>query len=128
MYRSLRRDINATSLGRCLADLGIAGWDLHNAANDAVYTLQIMVIIAVKALADKQETREKEKESTKKKIQETMQLAANQVLEEKNGWSSGGDDSDGGRPEPPFGGGNRSARRSRPNHRAAGAADKLRWW
>jgi hypothetical protein len=61
-----------------------------------------MIAIAVKTLVEKQELREREKESIEKKIQEAMQLAADNVLEEKKGWSSGGEDSDGGAPEPPF--------------------------
>lgn len=107
MYRAFRRDVNSTGLGKCLADLDIAGWNLHNAANDAVYTLQVMIAVAVKTLVEKAELRKKEKESIEKKIQEAMKLAADNVIEEKNGWSSGGEDSDGGAPEPLFHGKNK---------------------
>lgn len=68
-----------------------------------MYTLQATIAIAVKAVVEKQELREREKEVIEKKIQEAMQAAADNVLEYKKGWSSGGDDSDGGMPVTPFG-------------------------
>ena len=68
-----------------------------------MYTLQAMVAIAVKALVEKQEIREKEREVIEKKIQEAMEAAAEIVRENKEGWSSGGEDSDGGVPGPPLG-------------------------
>ncbi|OBU01039.2 hypothetical protein VE01_00919 [Pseudogymnoascus verrucosus] len=103
MYRAFRREPNNSGLGKVLADLDIAGWDLHNAGNDAVYTLQAMVAIAVKALVEKQDIREREKEVMEQKIKEAMEAAAEVVRENKEGWSSGGEDSDGGIPGPPLG-------------------------
>lgn len=100
MYRSFRREPHNSGLGKILADLDIAGWDLHNAGNDAVYTLQAMIAIAITALVDKQAIREREKEVIEKKIQEAMEAAAENIREDKKGWSSGGDDSDGGIPGP----------------------------
>lgn len=58
MWRYLTRDSNPRSLGVILAELGITGWNLHNAGNDAVYTLQAMIGIAIKAIVDKQKGRE----------------------------------------------------------------------
>lgn len=52
LYRFLRRENSSRFLGGVLADLGIAGWNLHNAGNDAVYTLQSMVVIAVRAIKE----------------------------------------------------------------------------
>ncbi|OAF58126.2 hypothetical protein VC83_05374 [Pseudogymnoascus destructans] len=103
MYRAFRQEPNNSGLGKVLADLDIAGWDLHNAGNDAVYTLQAMVAIAVKSLVEKQGFREREKEVIEKKIKEAMEAAAEVVRENKEGWSSGGEDSDGGVPGPPLG-------------------------
>jgi hypothetical protein len=103
MYRAFRREPNNSGLGKVLSDLDIAGWDLHNAGNDAVYTLQAMLAIAVKALVEKQGIREREKEIIEKKIKEAMEAAAENVRENKEGWSSGGEDSDGGAPGPPLG-------------------------
>ncbi|KAL5354621.1 hypothetical protein ACLOAV_000710 [Pseudogymnoascus australis] len=96
MYRAFRREPNNSGLGKVLADLDIAGWDLHNAGNDAVYTLQAMVAIAVKSLVEKQGIREREKQVIERKIQEAMEAAAEVVRENKEGWSSAGEDSDGG--------------------------------
>ncbi|OBT84916.1 hypothetical protein VE02_06573, partial [Pseudogymnoascus sp. 03VT05] len=86
MYRAFRREPNNSGLGKVLADLDIAGWDLHNAGNDAVYTLQAMVAIAVKSLVEKQGIREREKEVIEKKIREAMEAAAEVVRENKEGW------------------------------------------
>lgn len=58
MWRYLTRDPNPRNLGSILADLGITGWNLHNAGNDAAYTLQAMVGIAIKAITDKTKSRE----------------------------------------------------------------------
>ncbi|KAK1824948.1 hypothetical protein LTR12_000743, partial [Friedmanniomyces endolithicus] len=49
MFKSYTRDNNATSLGKVLYHFDIDGWNLHNAGNDAVYTMQAMLAIAVKA-------------------------------------------------------------------------------
>lgn len=49
IFRVLKRNTQASSLAKVLIDLGIAGWHLHNAGNDARYTLEAMVGIALKA-------------------------------------------------------------------------------
>jgi hypothetical protein len=48
MYRVWRRELNPTSLGRILYDFDIAGYKLHNAGNDVVYTVQAMLGICVR--------------------------------------------------------------------------------
>lgn len=48
MYRVWRRDQQSTKLGNILCDFDIVGWKLHNAGNDAVYTLQAMLGICVR--------------------------------------------------------------------------------
>ena len=53
MYRALEREPHPRNLGSILANLGIAGWYLHNAGNDAVYTLQAMIGIAIKAKVER---------------------------------------------------------------------------
>ncbi|KAI9740754.1 MAG: hypothetical protein M1818_004719 [Claussenomyces sp. TS43310] len=50
MYRALRKESQSRNLASILADLNIPGWYLHNAGNDAVYTLQAMLGIALKDL------------------------------------------------------------------------------
>jgi hypothetical protein len=48
MYKVWNRDQQTTSLGKILAKFDIIGWKLHNAGNDAVYTVQAMLGICVK--------------------------------------------------------------------------------
>lgn len=48
MYQVWHRDQQPTKLGNILADFDIIGWRLHNAGNDAVYTLQAMLGICVR--------------------------------------------------------------------------------
>lgn len=64
MYRAFKREPNPRNLGSILANLDISGWYLHNAGNDAVYTLQAMIGIALRAILERpdEEFREKETE------------------------------------------------------------------
>lgn len=54
MWRYVKRDVNPRNLGTILAELDLIGWNLHNAGNDATYTLQAMVKIAVRDLKERQ--------------------------------------------------------------------------
>lgn len=47
MFRVWRREQDPTNLGRILGTFDIVGWGLHNAGNDAVYTVQAMLAICV---------------------------------------------------------------------------------
>jgi hypothetical protein len=49
LYRVLKRDMQGSSLGKILLDLGLTGWNLHNAGNDARYTMEAMIGIALKS-------------------------------------------------------------------------------
>jgi hypothetical protein len=49
LYRVLKRDMQGSSLGKVLLDLGLTGWNLHNAGNDARYTMEAMIGIALKS-------------------------------------------------------------------------------
>ncbi|RKF75378.1 putative qde-2-interacting protein [Golovinomyces cichoracearum] len=91
MFRVLKRDMNTRSLGSILADVGIIGWNLHNAGNDAVYTLQAVIAIAIKHL----EERQRQKETNINSDCLTKGAESTQITE---GWSSTGNDSDGGLP------------------------------
>lgn len=55
MYRAFRDEENPRNLGSILADLDISASYLHNAGNDAVYTLQAMIGIAITAVEERQE-------------------------------------------------------------------------
>ncbi|KAL1964111.1 hypothetical protein VTN77DRAFT_7529 [Rasamsonia byssochlamydoides] len=47
LFQVLKRDTCRRSLGVVLADLQLVGWNLHNAGNDARYTLEAMIRIAL---------------------------------------------------------------------------------
>jgi hypothetical protein len=63
MYRAFKREQHPRNLGSVLANLDISGWYLHNAGNDAVYTLQAMIGIAIRALLDQPDKESRRKES-----------------------------------------------------------------
>jgi hypothetical protein len=47
IYQAWRRDSQPTSLGRILVDFDIIGWKLHNAGNDAMYTVRAWAMRAI---------------------------------------------------------------------------------
>jgi DNA polymerase III alpha subunit (gram-positive type) len=59
MYRAFRQEPNPRNLGSILADLDLSAWYLHNAGNDAVYTLHVMIGIAIQAMIERQEEKAK---------------------------------------------------------------------
>ncbi|KAG9240102.1 hypothetical protein BJ878DRAFT_320174 [Calycina marina] len=98
MWRVLKRETNPRNLGQVLTELDITGWNLHNAGNDAAYTLQAMIRIAIKHLVDKQiakQIRDKEIRERNAKSAKTVKI---KEWEKEEGWSSGGENSDGGAP------------------------------
>lgn len=70
MWRYLKREANPRNLGSILAELGITGWNLHNAGNDAVYTLQAMVAIAIKHIEEKNKDKDVKEQEKKARISE----------------------------------------------------------
>ena len=49
LHRALLRDGQTQSLGKMMAGLGRTAWHLHNAGNDARYTLEALVALLIKA-------------------------------------------------------------------------------
>ncbi|KAI4256477.1 MAG: hypothetical protein LQ352_002083 [Teloschistes flavicans] len=49
LYRAWKHEQNPTNLGAILLELELVGWNLHNAGNDAAYTLQALLGIAISA-------------------------------------------------------------------------------
>lgn len=49
LFSVLKRDTSPRSLAHVLLDLGITGWYLHNAGNDARYTMEAMIRIALRS-------------------------------------------------------------------------------
>ncbi|CCX10401.1 hypothetical protein FPQ18DRAFT_304770 [Pyronema domesticum] len=62
MYKAIKDELNPRGLGTVLSEFGIAGWNLHNAGNDAAYTLAAMIHMADHGMpppkTDKNETDE----------------------------------------------------------------------
>lgn len=101
LYRSLQRDPQPKSLGTVLYELGMAGWHLHNAGNDAVYTLQATLAIAVREAARRgsREVGREREEAGRERLSGAVQEAIARVCAEREGWSSAEEGEDGGVPE-----------------------------
>ncbi|CAD6442831.1 d7b7b35d-8a93-49ab-8a4f-0ef94b5017f3 [Sclerotinia trifoliorum] len=92
MWRALHREQNPTKLSNILEEIGVAAWNLHNAGNDAVYTLQAMLGIACKHLVDRKIERKEKDKLKKNRISEAVKEAAEMAYEREEGWSSDGSD------------------------------------
>ncbi|KAK0748659.1 hypothetical protein B0T21DRAFT_279486 [Apiosordaria backusii] len=90
LYQYVIRSPNQPSLDTVCEYLGIQTRNLHNAGNDAVYTLQAMVGLAVK---QRQESLRRARGKGAQAPQHHIPVAE---MAEKEGWTSGGEDSDGG--------------------------------
>jgi hypothetical protein len=99
MYQAFTRDHSPRGLGSIMADFDFSAWHLHNAGNDAVYTMWAMLAIGVQAAAerDTEEARIKNEEREKAKMQKAVETAKERVKEESEGWDV---DDDGGAPLP----------------------------
>jgi hypothetical protein len=71
LYRAHKKEANPRSVGGILSEFGLTGWNLHNAGNDAVYTMWIMLATIVAEA----EAREKEKESSEDEETKKVQIS-----------------------------------------------------
>ncbi|KAF2758049.1 hypothetical protein EJ05DRAFT_531830 [Pseudovirgaria hyperparasitica] len=99
VYKTWKRETQSTSLGSILYNFGIVGWNLHNAGNDAHYTMEALVAMAVReATLHGTKALEQQRDLEKAtKILEATTLAAVEAEERLEGWSSAGEDGGGGR-------------------------------
>jgi hypothetical protein len=102
MYKVWHRDQQPTNLGKILANFNIIGWKLHNAGNDAVYTVQAMLAICVKEATmrsspDLEELRNKEKNA---RLKAALDEAKQKDEAHAEGWSDHKINGDGGEPVP----------------------------
>ncbi|KAJ4340925.1 hypothetical protein N0V95_007379 [Ascochyta clinopodiicola] len=102
LYRVWRREQNPTSLGRILYDFDIAGYKLHNAGNDAVFTVQAMLGICVReaAIRGSSEFDNMWDEEKSARLAEALEEAQKKARDEAEGWSDYELDGDGGAPVP----------------------------
>ncbi|GAB7339866.1 hypothetical protein MBLNU457_6399t1 [Dothideomycetes sp. NU457] len=88
LHRCLTQEVNPRSLGNVLADLDIAGWNLHNAGNDAFFTLEAMLAICVKDAQNwgNNEITEYQKKIVEERVAAAKRLAEERTREEHEGW------------------------------------------
>ena len=70
MWQYLKRDSNPRNLGSVLAECGLIGWNLHNAGNDATYTLQAMIAIVIKHIIEKKQRHDKKDQEMQARVAE----------------------------------------------------------
>ncbi|KAF2826313.1 hypothetical protein CC86DRAFT_27947 [Ophiobolus disseminans] len=102
IYQAWRRELQPTSLGRILLYFDIIGWKLHNAGNDAVYTVQVMLATCVREATirgspELNDMRAKDKATREAAAREN---AVQRAKEDADGWSDNEAAGDGGPPVP----------------------------
>jgi hypothetical protein len=97
IFQVARRDTRQSALFKILLGYGIAAPYLHNAGNDARYTLHGMIAIAVDHATNKKTASDWETERDKR-LAIAYKEAEERVQAEMEGWSSGDDESDGDGP------------------------------
>jgi hypothetical protein len=102
MYQVWRREHQATSLGKILYSFDIRAWALHNAGNDAAFTVQAMLAIAVReaTLRGSSELENMRNSEQSARLALAVEEAKQRIIEEGEGWSDNDADGDGGVPLP----------------------------
>ncbi|KAK5110068.1 hypothetical protein LTR62_006313 [Meristemomyces frigidus] len=97
MFKHYMHDVNPTSLGRVLGHFDIVGWNLHNGGNDAVYTMQAMLAICIKAAMERgdENSAVKRQELDKQRTKAVVDAAVERREDEMVGWTLAQDE-DGG--------------------------------
>jgi hypothetical protein len=100
LYRVWRQEPQITKLGNILYDFDIPGWNLHNAGNDAVYTVQAMLGVCVReATIRGSATLERQRqEQQEAKVAKYAEEAQEKAKDEAEGWSE--TEGNGGAPVP----------------------------
>ena len=102
LFRAHTHDPNARSLGNVMYHFDFAAWNLHNAGNDAVYTIEAMLAICVEAASERgsEQAQNKHEDIQQKREKELIDAAKERASEDAKGWSPNPGD-DGGVPVPP---------------------------
>ncbi|KAH7411613.1 hypothetical protein DE146DRAFT_602960 [Phaeosphaeria sp. MPI-PUGE-AT-0046c] len=102
MYQAWRRDSQPTSLGRIMNDFDVAAWKLHNAGNDAVYTVQAMLAICVReaTVRGSPELQSMRERDTVARIAAASDNAVQRAIEDADSWTASESPGDGGAPIP----------------------------
>ena len=91
LYKASNRDNRQYSLSALLLRYGIAARNLHNAGNDARFTLYVMVAIALDHFQNKKCAKDWEIEKLKR-VEVACELAKAKVCAELEGWSTSEDE------------------------------------
>lgn len=102
MWRAFSRESNPKKLGLILYSLEIEGWNLHNAGNDAVFTMQAMLGLCVKQATEQRGKTENERAlermtTLEARIEEAKKEVEERMREEEWSWHMA-DLDDGGYP------------------------------
>ncbi|KAL8796896.1 MAG: hypothetical protein Q9195_000979 [Heterodermia aff. obscurata] len=97
MFKALKHEQQSRSLGAVLLELEMVGWNLHNAGNDAAYTLQAMIGVAFAGRQDKQRY-QAIAETERARVESAAQDAEDRIVEENEEWDAADIDGDGGLP------------------------------
>nr|POE88143.1 putative nucleolar protein c2c4.08 [Quercus suber] len=103
MFRAYTHDPTARSLGSVLVSFDLTAWHLHNAGNDAVYTLWAMLAIAVESASHRNDASRTQTvaDMVKTRTEAAVAEAKDRVIKDAEGWELTGAESDGG-PAPPL--------------------------
>lgn len=93
MYRVFSQEPNPRNLGFILYVCEVEAWNMHNAGNDAVYTMQAMLGLCIKDAVENRGETEHSRE--RKKIEQAKKEAEDRVKEEAKEWALN-DSDDGG--------------------------------
>ena len=91
LYKASNRDNRQYSLSALLLRYGIAARNLHNAGNDARFTLCVMVAVAIDHFQNKKSAKDWEIEKFKR-MEAACEMAKAQVCAELEGWSTSEDE------------------------------------
>ena len=92
LFRVYTHEPSSRSLGHILGEFDLMGWHLHNAGNDAVYTLWAMMAICVKQAVARDEVAEKREQKLREREEAAIEQAKERVRDESEGWDSTGGD------------------------------------
>ena len=98
MFQAYTHDPNPTSLGRILASFDLVGWHLHNAGNDAVYTLWALLAMAIASAVERgsPEVSQRRTEEVARRESVAVEEAKERVKEGAEGWDVNEDKDEGG--------------------------------
>lgn len=99
MYQAYTRDTSPRALGGIMCDFDIPAWHLHNAGNDAVFTIYAMLATCVQDAAERgtDESKKKHDERAKYKLDNAIEMAKERARDDAEGWNLS---EDGGVPLP----------------------------